>query len=55
MHTWCHAHVLNLVMGDVTVSVLQATSLFSLLNDVAVFVKAYKRMKKWEAEMAKEE
>ena len=42
-------------MGDVTGSVLQATSLFSLLNEIAVFVKkSYKRMKKWEAEMTKE-
>ena len=54
LHTWCHAHVLNLVMGDVTGCVLQATSFFSLMNEVAVFVKAsYKRMKKWEKERSK--
>ena len=41
-------------MGDVTGCVLQATSLFSLINETTVFIKAsYKRMKKWEAEMAK--
>ena len=54
LHTWCHAHVLNLVMGDVTGCVLQATSLFCLLNGVATFLKAsYKRMKEWEKEVGK--
>ena len=55
VHTWCHAHILNLVMGDVTGFVLQATSFFWLLNDVAAFLKQYyKRMKKWEGESRKE-
>jgi hypothetical protein len=55
VHTWCHAHVLNLVMGDITGCVLQATSLFWLLNDVASFLKqSYKRMKQWEKESRKE-
>ena len=51
IHTWCYAHVLNLVMGDVTGSVLDANCLFSLLNDLAnFFKKSYKKMKKWELE-----
>ena len=42
-------------MGDVTGTVLQATSLFILLSKLATFIKAsYKRMKKWEKETRKE-
>ena len=45
VHIWCHAHVLNLVLGDTTGVVVASASLFSLLNDVAVFIReSYKRM-----------
>lgn len=47
IHTGCYAHVLNLVMSDVTGDVIQSITLFSLLNDLANFIKqSYKRMKK---------
>ena len=49
VHTWCYGHILNLVMGDITGEVIQTITLFSLLNDLAKFIKSsYKRMKKWE-------
>lgn len=39
-------HVLNLVLADTTGSIIQSASLFSLLNDIAVFIRdSYKRMK----------
>ena len=51
VHMWCFGHILNLVMGDVTGSVVQTITLFSVLNDLAIFLKrSYKRMKKWEKE-----
>lgn len=49
VHIWCYAHVLNLVLGDTTSAVIESASLFSIVNDVAVFIKdSYKRMKMWE-------
>ncbi|XP_033996627.1 uncharacterized protein LOC117490951 [Trematomus bernacchii] len=49
VHIWCYAHVLNLVLGDTTGVVIASASLFSLLNDVAVFIReSYKRMNMWE-------
>jgi hypothetical protein len=39
IHVWCYAHVLNLVLGDTTKAVIQSASLFSLLNDVAIFLR----------------
>ncbi|CAM4569084.1 unnamed protein product [Leuciscus chuanchicus] len=49
VHIWCYAHVLILVMGDNTSAVIESASLFSIVNDVAVFIKdSYKRMKMWE-------
>lgn len=45
IHVWCYAHVLNLGLADTTGSVIESASLFSLLNDVAVFLReSYKRM-----------
>ena len=47
-HVWCYAHVLNLVLVDTTGLVVASASLFSLLNDIAVFIrKSYKRMNVW--------
>ncbi len=39
VHVWCYAHILNLVMGDTTGVVIESASLFSLLNDLAVFIR----------------
>ena len=47
--TWCYSHVLNLVLLDTTGVVVASASLFSLLNDIAVFIKeSYNRMQVWE-------
>ena len=47
-HIWCYAHVLNLVICDVTNKILQGVSLFGLLNGCAVFLKeSYSRMDVW--------
>ncbi len=49
VHVWCYAHILNLVMGDTTGVVIESASLFSLLNDLAVFIReSYQRMNVWE-------
>lgn len=49
MHVWRYAHVLNLVLADTTEVSLSSGSLFSLLNDIAVFFReSYQRMKVWE-------
>lgn len=48
IHVWCYAHVLNLVMMDVTKISVQAISLFGLLNSCAVFIReSYLRMNVW--------
>ncbi len=47
VHVWCYAHVLNLVLADTT----ESGSLFSLLNNTAVFLReTYQRMSIWENE-----
>ncbi|KAL4153880.1 hypothetical protein QTP88_001713 [Uroleucon formosanum] len=47
-HIWCYAHVLNLVICDITNKILQGISLFGLLNGCAVFLKeSYTRMDIW--------
>ncbi|KAL0194773.1 hypothetical protein M9458_008345, partial [Cirrhinus mrigala] len=49
VHIWCYSHVLNLVLADTTGVVVASESLFSQLNDIAVFIHdSYKRMKLWE-------
>lgn len=49
VYIWCYAHVLNLVLTDTTGVVVPSASMFSLLNDVAVFIReSYKRMHLWE-------
>jgi len=48
LHVWCYAHVLNLVISNVTQKTNESISLFSLLNKVAVFVReSYLRMNFW--------
>ncbi|KAL4113073.1 hypothetical protein QTP88_016764 [Uroleucon formosanum] len=37
IHVWCYAHVLSLVIGDITLKVLQSITLFGILNGCAVF------------------
>jgi hypothetical protein len=32
IHVWCYAHVLNLVIGNITLKVLQSITLFGILN-----------------------
>lgn len=50
VHVWCYAHVLNLVLADTTQTVIQCGSLFTVLNDIAVFFReSYKRMNVWES------
>lgn len=49
IHVWCHAHILNLIMTDVTKICLECVSFFGLLSSIAVFVReSYLRMNKWE-------
>lgn len=49
IHIWCYAHILNLVLADTTKVVVESASLFSLLNDIAVFIRdSYQRMNTWE-------
>lgn len=48
LHVWCHAHVLNLVISDITQKTKESVSLFGLLNKVAVFIReSYLRMNIW--------
>ncbi|CAH2272310.1 zinc finger MYM-type 1-like [Pelobates cultripes] len=49
VHIWFNAHILNLVLADTTKVVVASASLFSLLNDIAVFIRdSYQRMNTWE-------
>ncbi|CAH2326702.1 zinc finger MYM-type 1-like [Pelobates cultripes] len=49
VHIWCYAHILNLVLADTTKVVVASASLFSLLNDIAVFIRdSYQRTNTWE-------
>ena len=48
IHLWCYAHILNLVITDITQKPHQCTSLFGLLNGIAVFFKeSHTRMDIW--------
>ena len=52
VHTWCYAHVVNLVIGDASTVSDQAVSLFALLNQKAnLFKESYKNMNVWEKQM----
>jgi len=49
MHTWCYAHVLNLVNSDASSVCVAAVSLFGLLAELSTFFNdSYKRMEVWE-------
>lgn len=39
IHTWCYAHVLNLVISDVAQCLPEAISFFGLLQETQVFIK----------------
>lgn len=55
MHVWCYTHVLNLVLANTTQTVIESGSLFSLLNDIAVFIKeSYQRVNLWEKQTQEE-
>lgn len=48
VHVWCYGHVLNLVIKDVTSTILEVSILFSLLNETFTFIReSYKRMDIW--------
>lgn len=48
VYIWCYAHLLNLVLVETTNSKLACSSLFSLLNGIAAFIRDfYKRMDVW--------
>ena len=52
IHTWCFAHVLNLVLCDVTTTNHASISLFGLGEKVGVFFrKSYLRMDMWKEHM----
>jgi hypothetical protein len=52
VHTWCYAHVVNLVIGDASTVSDQAVSLFALLNQMAnLFKESHKNMNVWEKQM----
>ena len=45
IHTWCDAHVLNLVLCDVTTTNHASVSLFGLVQTVGLFFReSYLRM-----------
>ena len=48
IHTWCYAHVVNLVLCDATTINHASISLFGLLQQVAAFFReSYLRMDMW--------
>lgn len=48
LHVWCYAHVLNLVIKDVSSVVVDAKLLFNLLNSTFTFMRdSYKRIDVW--------
>ena len=48
IHTWCYAHVLNLVLCDVTTTNHAFISLFGLVQKVGVFfLESYQQMDMW--------
>lgn len=52
LHVWCYAHVLNLVMSDITECTTASISFFGLLNSAANFFKeSYQRMDQWVSQL----
>ncbi|GBN70425.1 hypothetical protein AVEN_227428-1 [Araneus ventricosus] len=55
VHIWCYAHVLNLDLTDTTKFCVAAVSFFSLLQNLATFLRtSYKRMAVWIEVVGKE-
>ncbi|GBO22676.1 hypothetical protein AVEN_69333-1 [Araneus ventricosus] len=55
VHIWCYAHVLNLDLTDTTKFCVVAVSFFSLLQNLATFLRtSYKRMAEWIEVVGKE-
>ena len=52
IHTWCQAHVLNLVISDASSICVAAVNPFGLLTKISTFLNdSYKKMKVWEEHM----
>ena len=53
IHTWCYAHVLNLVFCDFTTTNHASISLFGLVQKVGVlFRESYLRIDMWKEQMS---
>ena len=53
IHTWCYAHVLNLVLCDVTTTNHASISLFGFVQKVGVFFReSYLPMDMWKEQMS---
>ena len=53
IHSWCYAHVLNLVLCDVTTTNHAPITLFGLVQKVGVFFReSYLRMDVWKEQMS---
>ena len=53
IHTWCYAHVFNLVLCDVTTTNHAFISLFGLIEKVGVFFwELYLRTDMWKEQMS---
>ena len=53
IYTWCYAHVLNLVLCDVTTTNHASISLFELVQKVGVFFReSYLQMDMWKEQMS---
>ena len=49
LHVWCYAHVLNLGLANTAQKVIASATLFTLLNNIVVFIRgSYKRMNVWD-------
>jgi hypothetical protein len=50
LHVWCYSHILNLVVSDTVKITINAASLFTLLNSIAIFFKeSYQRTNIWKS------
>ena len=53
IHTWCYAHVLNLVLCDVTATNHASISLFGVVQKVGVFFwGSYLPISMWKEQMS---
>lgn len=48
VHVWCYSHILNLIIGDLMKVSIKASSVFNLINKIAVFFReSHIRMDIW--------